>query len=45
MKRIYDVGVAGIHRLFDKIDLIRNAKTIIVAAGMEGALASIINKL
>lgn len=45
VERIYDVGVAGIHRLFDKIDLIRGAKIIIVAAGMEGALASVIGGL
>lgn len=45
VERIYDVGVAGIHRLFDKIDLIRGAKIIVVAAGMEGALASVIGGL
>lgn len=45
VERIYDVGVAGIHRLFDKIDLIRGARIIIVAAGMEGALASVIGGL
>lgn len=45
VERIYDVGVAGIHRLFDKIDLIRSAQIIIVAAGMEGALASVIGGL
>ncbi|MBI6874074.1 nickel pincer cofactor biosynthesis protein LarB [Clostridium aciditolerans] len=45
VERIYDVGVAGIHRLFDKIDLIRGAKIVIVAAGMEGALASVIGGL
>lgn len=43
--RIYDVGVAGIHRLFDKLDRIRAANVIIVAAGMEGALASVIGGL
>ena len=36
--RVYDVGVAGIHRLFGKIDRIRSADVIIVIAGMEGAL-------
>lgn len=41
--RIYDVGVAGIHRLADKIDTIRKAAVVVVAAGMEGALASIIS--
>lgn len=45
VERIYDVGVAGIHRLFDKIELIRDAKIIIVAAGMEGALASVLGGL
>ena len=42
---VYDVGVAGIHRLFDKIELIRNARVIIVVAGMEGALASVVGGL
>lgn len=40
--KITDVGVAGIHRLFNKIELIREAKVVIVVAGMEGALASVI---
>ncbi|WP_324824997.1 nickel pincer cofactor biosynthesis protein LarB [Sinanaerobacter sp. ZZT-01] len=43
--RIYDVGVAGIHRLLSKIKQIRNANVIIVVAGMEGALASVIGGL
>ena len=42
---VYDVGVAGIHRLFDKIDRIRSADVIIVIAGMEGALASVVGGL
>jgi len=41
----YDVGVAGVHRLFDIKDKIFNANVIIVVAGMEGALASIIGGL
>jgi NCAIR mutase (PurE)-related protein len=45
VERITDVGVAGIHRLFDKLDLIRGAKVIIVIAGMEGALASVVGGL
>ncbi len=45
VERIYDVGVAGIHRLFDKQSLIRNAKAIVVVAGMEGALASVVGGL
>ena len=40
--RIYDVGVSGIHRLFDKLEEIRRADVVIVVAGMEGALASVI---
>ncbi len=43
--RIYDVGVAGIHRLFDKLDRIRSADVVIVIAGMEGALASVVGGL
>ena len=43
--RVYDVGVAGIHRLFGKIDRIQNADVIIVIAGMEGALASVVGGL
>lgn len=42
VKIINDVGVAGIHRLFSKIDIIKGAKVVIVIAGMEGALASVI---
>jgi len=40
--RITDVGVAGIHRLLDKSDEIREARVVIVIAGMEGALASVV---
>jgi pyridinium-3,5-biscarboxylic acid mononucleotide synthase len=45
VKTIYDVGVAGIHRLFNKLDIIRGARVIIVVAGMEGALASVVGGL
>lgn len=45
VERIYDVGVAGIHRLFGRLDLIRGAKVVIVVAGMEGALASVVGGL
>lgn len=41
----YDCGVAGIHRLFAHIDEIRGANVIIVIAGMEGALASVVGGL
>ncbi len=43
--RIYDVGVAGIHRLFGRLDVIQNADVVIVIAGMEGALASVVGGL
>ena len=43
--KYYDIGVAGIHRLFDKIDNIRKANVIIAVAGMEGALGSILTGL
>lgn len=42
VKRIYDVGVAGIHRLFKRLDDIRGASVVIVIAGMEGALVSVV---
>ena len=41
-EKLYDVGVAGIHRLFGNLDILKKAKVIIVAAGMEGALPSIV---
>ncbi|MCD6249364.1 MAG: nickel pincer cofactor biosynthesis protein LarB [candidate division Zixibacteria bacterium] len=40
--RLFDVGVAGIHRLFDNKDTLFKASVIIVVAGMEGALASVV---
>lgn len=43
--RIYDAGVAGIHRLVDKLPEIRGCRVIIVIAGMEGALASVVGGL
>jgi pyridinium-3,5-biscarboxylic acid mononucleotide synthase len=45
VEKIVDVGVAGIHRLFSKMEIIRGAKVVIVIAGMEGALASVIGGL
>jgi len=42
---IYDVGVAGIHRILDKIVEIRQARVVIVVAGMDGALASVVGGL
>jgi NCAIR mutase (PurE)-related protein len=43
--RIYDAGVAGIHRLVDKLPEIRNCRVVVVIAGMEGALASVVGGL
>ena len=40
--RLYDVGVAGIHRVLDHRDLLQGAKVILVVAGMEGALPSVV---
>ncbi len=45
VERVYDVGVAGIHRLFGNLDKITQAKVIIAVAGMEGALASVVGGL
>jgi len=45
VERLYDVGVAGIHRLLDNLELINQANAIIVVAGMEGALASVVGGL
>lgn len=43
--KLYDVGVAGVHRVMNHIDIIRKARIIIVVAGMEGALASLVSGL
>lgn len=45
VERVYDVGVAGIHRLFRRMDVIRGANAVVVVAGMEGALASVVGGL
>lgn len=45
VEELVDVGVAGIHRLFDQLDLLRRAAVLIVVAGMEGALPSVIGGL
>ena len=42
VERAYDVGVAGIHRLFDRLEALRSANAIVVVAGMEGALPSVV---
>jgi hypothetical protein len=43
--RIYDVGVAGLHRLFARRDELLRARAVVVAAGMEGALPSVVGGL
>lgn len=45
VERLYDVGVAGVHRLLSKVDLIMSATVLIVVAGMEGALPSVVGGL
>ncbi len=45
VERLYDIGVAGIHRVMDNIEIIFNADVLIVAAGMDGVLPSIIGGL
>ncbi len=43
--KLYDAGVAGVHRLMQHIDIVKKARIIIVVAGMEGALASLVSGL
>lgn len=43
--RMFDVGVAGIHRLFHRLEDLRSATAVVVVAGMEGALASVVGGL
>ena len=45
IETLFDVGVAGIHRLLDNLEQIRKARVVIVVAGMEGALASVVGGL
>ncbi len=45
VERLYDVGVAGIHRLLDQVELLWNARVIVAVAGMDGALPSVIGGL
>jgi hypothetical protein len=42
VERVNDVGVAGLHRLFAKLEVIQRANVVVVAAGMEGALPSVV---
>ena len=41
-EKVYDVGVAGLHRLFGEFDRIKEARVVITVAGMEGALPSVV---
>ena len=43
--RLYDVGVAGLHRLLSNLDVLMRARCVIAVAGMEGALASVVGGL
>ncbi len=43
--RLVDVGVAGLHRLLDRVDVLREASVVVAVAGMEGALPSVIGGL
>jgi len=43
--RIYDVGVAGLHRILSKVEQLREAAAVVVVAGMEGALPSVVGGL
>lgn len=45
VKRIWDAGVAGIHRILSERELLQNCRVVIVAAGMEGALPSVVGGL
>ena len=45
IEQIPDVGVAGVHRLFDSLPVIQKARVVIVVAGMEGALPSVVGGL
>ena len=45
VERVFDVGVAGLHRLVNHLDLLRSCRAVIVVAGMEGALPSVVGGL
>ena len=45
VERVYDVGVAGIHRLLNKKHILQSARVVIAVAGMEGALPSVVGGL
>jgi NCAIR mutase (PurE)-related protein len=45
VERVYDVGVAGVHRLLDKREVLWRASAVVAVAGMEGALATVVGGL
>ncbi|MDR1570608.1 MAG: nickel pincer cofactor biosynthesis protein LarB [Oscillospiraceae bacterium] len=45
VERLYDVGVAGLHRLLSKVEILAKARVVVAVAGMEGALASVVGGL
>ena len=45
VERVNDVGVAGVHRLFSRLEVIQRANVVVVVAGMEGALPSVVGGL
>ena len=45
VEQVFDVGVAGLHRLLDKLPALRRARVLVVVAGMEGALPSVVGGL
>jgi NCAIR mutase (PurE)-related protein len=45
VERVNDVGVAGVHRLFNRLEVIQRANVVVVVAGMEGALPSVVGGL
>ena len=45
VERVYDAGVAGLHRLLESLEVLRRASVVIAVAGMEGALASVVGGL
>ena len=45
VEKVFDVGVAGLHRLLDKLHQLRQARVLVVVAGMEGALPGVVGGL
>ena len=45
VNRVFDVGVSGIHRLLENVDVLNHANCVVAVAGMEGALASVVGGL